>query len=124
MQHPSLILQGIVKASEMDSFNLPYYQPSMEEVKMVARDEGSFDLVEEQVFDLNWDVANGGNVAGIIRAVSESMLASRFGETILDELFSRFAAIVAELSPQGEVEIRYFHNIFPEERMSSILRRK
>ncbi|OAY73103.1 Caffeine synthase 1, partial [Ananas comosus] len=97
-----MVLEGIVKASEMDSFNLPYYQPSMEEVKMVTRDEGSFDLMEEQVFDLNWDVANGGNVAGIIRAVSESMLASHFGETIIDELFSRFAAIIAELLLKGK----------------------
>uniref|UniRef100_A0A6V7QW54 Uncharacterized protein n=1 Tax=Ananas comosus var. bracteatus TaxID=296719 RepID=A0A6V7QW54_ANACO len=104
--------QGIVKASEMDSFNLPYYQPSMEEVKMVTRDEGSFDLVEEQVFDLNWDVANGGNVAGIIRAVSESMLASHFGETIIDELFSRFAAIIAELLLKGKSKYVIFVTSF------------
>jgi len=107
-----MVLEGIVKASEMDSFNLPYYQPSMEEVKMVTRDEGSFDLMEEQVFDLNWDVANGGNVAGIIRAVSESMLASHFGETIIDELFSRFAAIVAELLLKGKSKYVIFITSF------------
>ncbi|XP_020082404.1 anthranilate O-methyltransferase 3-like [Ananas comosus] len=104
-----MALEGIIKASDVDSFNLPYYQPCMEEVKMVTRDEGSFDVVHEHVFDLNWEAlsnldekslvdnfASAEFLAKIIRSVAESLLAPHFGKAIIDELFSRFTAIVAE----------------------------
>ncbi|XP_020083184.1 anthranilate O-methyltransferase 3-like [Ananas comosus] len=100
-----MVLEGILKASEVDSFNLPYYQPCMEEVKMVTRDEGSFDVAHESVFDLNWEVlgnlddksltdnnASGEYIAKIMRSVLEPLFASHFGEAIIDELFSRLTA--------------------------------
>lgn len=76
---------------------------------MAARDEGSFDVVHEHVYDMNWEslssldersladnVACAQFLAKIIRSVAESLLAPHFGRAIIDELFSRFTAIIAE----------------------------
>ncbi|CAL9774392.1 unnamed protein product [Musa acuminata subsp. burmannicoides] len=105
----TMVSQGIVSEDKLDTFNLPIYTPSMQEVKAVIHDEGLFDLEQAQIFECNWDpfddtddddivfdnVLNGKNVAKCVRAVSESLIAHHFGDAILDELFSRYADKVA-----------------------------
>jgi anthranilate O-methyltransferase len=63
-----------------------------------------------QLFESNWDpyddelkgdvlhdsVQSGINVSKCLRAVMESLVASHFGDTILDKLFSEYASRVAE----------------------------
>ncbi|CAH8354177.1 unnamed protein product [Eruca vesicaria subsp. sativa] len=49
-----LVFEGIVSASKVDSFNMPFYDPSKEEVKEVIEKEGSFEINDLEIhgFDL------------------------------------------------------------------------
>ncbi|KAH9685253.1 s-adenosyl-l-methionine-dependent methyltransferases superfamily protein [Citrus sinensis] len=81
-----------------------------EEVKSIVREQGSFNLDTFESFEVNWDPSDdvnnksfvfnkdrcGQNVANSIRAVTEPMLASHFGNAVIDPLFARFATLVAE----------------------------
>ncbi|KAJ3696664.1 hypothetical protein LUZ61_000369 [Rhynchospora tenuis] len=105
----SMVLEGLVEEEKLDSFNLPFYAPSMEEAKAVIKEQGLFNIINFHMFELNWDpnddsdddfvfdnIQSGANSALCIRSVLEPMIASHFGSTIVDELFSRFAMNVAE----------------------------
>ncbi|KAJ4757971.1 S-adenosyl-L-methionine-dependent methyltransferases superfamily protein [Rhynchospora pubera] len=105
----SMVLEGIVEEKKLDSFNLPFYAPSMEEAKEVINAQGLFDIIHMQMFESNWDpyddsdddfvidhVQSGANFAMCIRSVLEPIIGSHFGSSIVDELFSRFAMNVAK----------------------------
>ncbi|KAJ1699857.1 hypothetical protein LUZ63_008369 [Rhynchospora breviuscula] len=104
----SMVLEGLVKEETFDSFNPPFYAPSMEETKAVVDEQGLFEIRDIQMFESNWDpyddsdehivsdnIKTGVNYARCIRSVLEPMIASHFGAAIVDELFSRFAMNVA-----------------------------
>lgn len=94
----------------MDSFNLPFYTPYSEEVREIVEKQRSFNLEKIEVFEVNWDpnddVSNkkfvfnkdksGQSVASCIRAVTEPILASHFGQGVIDTLFRSYAKHVAE----------------------------
>ncbi|EEC80306.1 hypothetical protein OsI_22344 [Oryza sativa Indica Group] len=103
----SLVTEGIVEKGKLESFNIPIYGPSIDEVKTVITRNKLFCIDHIELFESNWDPYDdlehdgmhisphrGMNVAKCIRAVSEPLLASHFGEYILDKLFQRFAQIV------------------------------
>ncbi|OMP06220.1 SAM dependent carboxyl methyltransferase [Corchorus olitorius] len=108
-----LVAQGIIEESAVDSFNIPHYNPCGEEIREIVEMEGSFDVDKEDAFGICWDpdlgndVGNnkdiifdkyksGQKVANCVRAFAESLLASHFGETIIDNLFTRYAHHMAE----------------------------
>ena len=100
----------------MDSFNLPIYTPCKEEVAEIVEREGSFDINELQIFEVDSDplsrdekqqgktdlmgfniyIEMGTNVANTVRAVLEPLLCSHFGDAIIDKLFIRLAAHLAD----------------------------
>ncbi|KAF8406463.1 hypothetical protein HHK36_008550 [Tetracentron sinense] len=102
--------QGFVDEAKIDSFNLPCYTPSAGEVRAIVEAEGSFNIDQLEIFAVNWDAnddddnkdfvfekcSSGQNVAKCIRAVTESLLATHFGEAVIDGLFSRYAEHVGE----------------------------
>ncbi|XP_047306546.1 probable jasmonic acid carboxyl methyltransferase 1 [Impatiens glandulifera] len=104
-----MVSQGLVKKEDVDSFNLPFYTPYYDEVKEIVMKENSFDLDKIEVYMCNWDPnddeddynnifdkkKSGENIAKRIRAVSESMLVTHFGELPLDMVFKIFAERVA-----------------------------
>jgi anthranilate O-methyltransferase len=105
----SLNFKGLVEEDKLDSFNLPFYAPSMEEAKAVINAQGLFDVIQIEMFESNWDpyddtnhdfvsdnIQSGANIANCIRAVMEPTIVSNFGAGIVDELFSRFAINVAK----------------------------
>lgn len=105
-----ILMQGKVEEAKLDCFNLPYYTPTAEEVGAVIRTEGSFNIKRFATFEVDWDSkmdenegifrlekpARGKYVAMSIRVVAESVLASHFGEEIMDELFERFSKKIEE----------------------------
>ena len=103
-----IIFQGLIEAEKLDTFNLPYYAPTIEEVKKVIEIEGSFTLLKLEVLKMDWDSyikkANSGldkqeratMIATDIRAVGEPILASQFGEENMDNLFQRFKDVVLD----------------------------
>ncbi|XP_077210762.1 putative jasmonic acid carboxyl methyltransferase 2 [Tasmannia lanceolata] len=105
-----MISQGAIEKAKLDSFNLPYYTPSVKELKAVIETEGSFTLQKLDIIEMNWDgndnddnktiifdkFTSGRTVANSIRAVAESMLATHFGEAVIDDLFLRYEKNVVE----------------------------
>ncbi|KAF3338436.1 anthranilate O-methyltransferase 3-like protein [Carex littledalei] len=105
----SMVQEGLVEEENLDTFNLPFYTPSAEEVEAIITLQGLFDIIRFQPFESNLDpfhdldddvvhdnVQRGANCSKVIRSVIESMIASHFGSTIVDDLFSRFATHVAK----------------------------
>ncbi|CAN6289197.1 unnamed protein product [Urochloa humidicola] len=105
----SLVQKGLVEKEKMNSFNLPFYAPSMEEVK-ASIEEDLFNIEHIRLFESNWDplddsnsdvvldcASSGRNIANkSIRAVMEPLIIDHFGEAVLDELFMVFASMVAK----------------------------
>jgi anthranilate O-methyltransferase len=103
-------VQGRVEKEKLDSFNLPFYAPSIDEVKEVIRRSELFDTNHVELFESNWDphddvdggdlvldgVRSGVNVAKCIRAVIEPLVMNHFCERIVHDLFEMFAQNVAE----------------------------
>ncbi|KAG6480239.1 hypothetical protein ZIOFF_063719 [Zingiber officinale] len=102
----SMVLEGIVPEEKVDTFNLPTYGASFEEVKSMIQNEGLFDLDRAEIFESSWDpfddskddfytisnyTRSGKNVANYIRAVVEPLIVHQFGVAILDDLFERYA---------------------------------
>ncbi|XP_077247551.1 putative jasmonic acid carboxyl methyltransferase 2 [Tasmannia lanceolata] len=111
-----MVSQGLVEEEKVDSFKLPVYMPSTEELKAVIQTEGSFVVNLLEILEVTADVEgivdeNGlvmaQMVAKSLRAVIESMLASHFGEGIVEELFQRLADIIAKYNPKVPVKLIY-----------------
>uniref|UniRef100_A0A0A9H7U4 Benzoate carboxyl methyltransferase n=1 Tax=Arundo donax TaxID=35708 RepID=A0A0A9H7U4_ARUDO len=106
----SLVQQGRVEKEKLDSFNLPFYAPSVDEAREVIKQSELFDINHIQLFESNWDphddmddgdvvldsIQSGVNVAQCIRAVVEPLITHHFGEEILGDLFDMFARNVAK----------------------------
>ncbi|CAM0906988.1 unnamed protein product [Alopecurus aequalis] len=105
----SLVEKGLVEKEKLDSFNLPMYTPSVGEVKAVVTHSKVFDIGHIKTFESNWDhhddsegdevknsIRGGMNVSKSLRAVFGPLLASHFGESLMDELFDKYACVVTQ----------------------------
>ncbi|KAF8011426.1 hypothetical protein BT93_J1901 [Corymbia citriodora subsp. variegata] len=107
-----LVSQGLIEEEKLDSYNTPYYEPYVEDVRAEIEREGSFTLDRLEIIVAPWDGVNGGHkydrrktaemMAKAIRAVNESMIKSHFGSQILDSLFERFIDIMARDTKEVE----------------------
>ncbi|KAL7611028.1 hypothetical protein Lser_V15G14451 [Lactuca serriola] len=105
--------EKLVQESDINTFNAPVYFPCEDEVRNVIHDEGSFSLDTLNAFQLNWDpydtdytsmkafneqcYIHGKNTAMFMRAVTESLLVSHFGDLMnTDVLFKNMEKQVAE----------------------------
>ncbi|KAB2010027.1 hypothetical protein ES319_D10G207800v1 [Gossypium barbadense] len=110
-----LVVEGVVKEADVDSFNVPHYTPCKGEIAEIVEREGSFDIKRLQVFDANLSAVlsreeqlhnqdldfnvyleMGKKTANGVRAISEPLLSSHFGDAVIDKLFKRFATHVAD----------------------------
>nr|ANV28063.1 benzoic acid carboxymethyl transferase [Antirrhinum linkianum] len=109
-----MVDEGLVKMDDLYSFNIPIYSPCTREVEAAILSEGSFTLDRLEVFRVCWDASDytvdddqqdpsifdkqrsGKFVADCVRAITEPMLASHFGSTIMDLLFGRYAKKMVE----------------------------
>ncbi|KAL7601599.1 hypothetical protein Lser_V15G22696 [Lactuca serriola] len=106
-----MLKEGLIQESELNSFNVPYYSPCEDEVRNAVHNEGSFFLDNLSVFQINWDPhdtdytnmkdfeepshIHGKTTAKIMRAVTEPLLTSHFGSSIIDVLFEKYEKRVA-----------------------------
>ncbi|XP_037469151.1 anthranilate O-methyltransferase 2-like isoform X3 [Triticum dicoccoides] len=101
--------KGRVEKEKLDSFNLPYYAPSVKEMKALINESKLFDIEHVRLFESNWDpqddsesdvvldcASSGANVAKCIRAVLEPLIADHFGDDIIEELFVVYSFVVAK----------------------------
>ncbi|KAL8265266.1 hypothetical protein R6Q59_023396 [Mikania micrantha] len=107
-----MLKEGLVRESDINSFNIPIYQPCMDEVTNIIQNEESFSLDSSTVFQVNWDPQDtdytntkdmielshnhGRNAAKVVKAVLEPLLTSHFGNSIIDTLFKKYEKHLAE----------------------------
>ncbi|XP_061346476.1 S-adenosyl-L-methionine:benzoic acid/salicylic acid carboxyl methyltransferase 3-like [Gastrolobium bilobum] len=103
-----MVSEGIIKEEQVDSFNIPQYTPSPSELKLEVLKEGSFTINHLEISKVNWNafdsdsslsksLSDGGyNVTKCMRAVAEPLLASHFGEAIIEEVFDRYQEILTD----------------------------
>ncbi|XP_026444826.1 inactive anthranilate O-methyltransferase 1-like [Papaver somniferum] len=110
-------MEGVVEEEKSDTWNFPLYFPSLEEVKAIIQNKGSFWVNQLETFHVNWDgsdFSEGGSmtdtlrsshlIANNIRAVSESLLTSHFGDEMINELFDRFREKIEEYAAKEKTE--------------------
>ncbi|TXG58458.1 hypothetical protein EZV62_016287 [Acer yangbiense] len=97
MELEAMVSEGIVEEWKLDAFNVPVYGPSFEEIQHVIEREGSYNINLLEKFDLSWDAGsvdiNGDSsldtrvkqVLKIVRSATEPILASHFGNSIMDD---------------------------------------
>lgn len=109
----------MVEEAKLDLFDLPIYHPTIEEVRQVIEAEESFTIQTLKTFKIGWDAnlqedivdsvldskMKGEFIAKYQRAILEPLLSAEFGENIMDELFSRFAKLVAQLIELETLEL-------------------
>ncbi|KAK1563720.1 hypothetical protein Q3G72_031708 [Acer saccharum] len=113
MELEAMVSEGIVEEWKLDTFNVPVYGPSFEEIQHVIEREGSYNINLLEKFELSWDAGsvdiNGDNsldtrakqVLKIVRSATEPILASQFGNSIMDDLFKRFSIRAKDSMEKG-----------------------
>ncbi|XP_050236083.1 7-methylxanthosine synthase 1-like [Mercurialis annua] len=110
-----MVDEGIIKESILDSCDIPMYAPSKEEIVSLIEREDSFMIAELDEFELSWDVnieddnqelvfnkwERGKYVATYLRAVTESILATHFENSIIDDLFDRLSLKIVDYLNKG-----------------------
>ncbi|KAI6692292.1 hypothetical protein NL676_020002 [Syzygium grande] len=103
-----MVSEGLIEEEKLDSFNIPKYTPSPKEVQREVQKQGSFSMDCLEVSEVNWSVFDtdfdpnvvskdgGYSMARCMRAVAEPLLVDHFGEEIMDEVFKRYRAQLAD----------------------------
>ncbi|KAI4297084.1 hypothetical protein L6164_036992 [Bauhinia variegata] len=109
-----MVVENKIEEAKLDSFDVPYYAPTVNEVKEILEAEGSFIVHRLEICKTGWepdiDEINDFNdnivfdknmkaksIVKHMRAVSEALIKSHFGDDILDELFQRFTNKVTQI---------------------------
>ncbi|KAH9317729.1 hypothetical protein KI387_019498, partial [Taxus chinensis] len=86
-----MFVMGLIEEEKFDSFNIPYYGPSPEELKSEVQKEGSFTIVGFEVIigvgnidniDDNGKEPNAKFLSKQIRTVLESIISNHFEECV------------------------------------------
>ncbi|KAA8542773.1 hypothetical protein F0562_023925 [Nyssa sinensis] len=88
--------EGLLSKDKLDSFNLPIYSPSSEELEKLIEKTECFDIARVEEMHRN-------NIPLLtmqeFRAGLEGIIKSHFGSEILDELFDRYSKKIAGRPP-------------------------
>ncbi|XVF83908.1 hypothetical protein PTKIN_Ptkin16aG0531900 [Pterospermum kingtungense] len=103
-----LVSQGLISGEKLDSFNVPYYISSQKEVEELVDKEGSFtiEFMNTIVVELEGTWARPEYRATNLRAFTEPMISSQFGEEVMDKLYDKVRDILVEDSKQGDLLTR------------------
>ncbi|GAA0147631.1 methyltransferase [Lithospermum erythrorhizon] len=100
-----MVSEGHIQEQELHSFNIPYYNPTPNEISTLIQEEGSFIIDHLEPLELDWtdynvyetplDKNDGFFVMKSMRSAIEPMLLHHFDEGILDDMFSRYQNKIA-----------------------------
>jgi jasmonate O-methyltransferase len=83
----------VVDKAKFDSFYLPVYSPSSEELRKIIQEESSFSIMEMRVHDpradMNRTIGTPRRFVNVLRSLFEPILVQHFGD-VMDE-FARTA---------------------------------
>lgn len=80
--------KGVIAEDRVDSFNLPIYNASLQEVEAIVKGNGCFSI--ERMEHLPQETPQPKVFRSTVRAGMENMIREHFGEDILDEFFDTF----------------------------------
>nr|UMB49579.1 salicylic acid methyltransferase [Beta vulgaris] len=102
-----MVLEGYIDEEKLNTFNIPQYTPSAEEIGFIVEKEGSFTLNEADISEVSWEskeheyckinsykAFDPYDFVKCMRSVAEPLLISHFSEAIIEELFKRYREIV------------------------------
>ena len=97
--------QGLINEEKLDSFNVPYYIASQEELQELVDKEGSFttEFIDTIVVELGGMWSRPEYRTRNIRAYTEPIISHHFGEEVMDKLYDKVKDILAEDSKQGNL---------------------
>ncbi|KAF8398922.1 hypothetical protein HHK36_014787 [Tetracentron sinense] len=88
---------GLVSEAKVDSFNLPTYLTSPQELEGLVERNGCFSIMKLCLVDSSMK-HNAQSLTMHVRAGVEGMVGEHFGTEIIDELFNRYCAKLEEYS--------------------------
>lgn len=101
-------MQGLAEQEKVDAYDVPFYAPSLREIKEVVSKEGSFSLNCVRTYEATHGGSDakrdGKMLAMTARAVHESMMSHHFGPGIVEPLFHKYGELVAQFMETGEVK--------------------
>ncbi|KAK1279245.1 Salicylate O-methyltransferase [Acorus gramineus] len=104
--------EGLIEAEKIDSFNFPFYTPSLDELVELIKREGTFTINRLEFLQMgsrDYDIDHGRkghDWVKVTRAALEPMLESHFGRDIMDDFFIRIEESFNEsISPRRNAEV-------------------
>ncbi|KOM37054.1 hypothetical protein LR48_Vigan03g043500 [Vigna angularis] len=93
-----MFLEGMIEEEKLESFNIPVYEPTVEELRNVILEEGSFLIQRLEILILPWDdgMSEGTDdikaalMAKHVRAIMEPLMSTKFGAEVITEVFVRY----------------------------------
>ncbi|KAL5794328.1 hypothetical protein ACOSP7_002922 [Xanthoceras sorbifolium] len=113
MELQEMVSEGIIEEWKLGTFNIPMYAPCVEEIRHVIEREGSYNINCLEKFELGWEAGsvdiNGDHSLDarvrqsmkLFRSVTEPILASHFGNFIMDDLFRRLSIRAKDSMEKG-----------------------
>ncbi|XP_030444512.2 probable caffeine synthase 4 [Syzygium oleosum] len=90
-----LVSEGFVEEEKLDTLNVPYYTASLEEIRGIVNEEGSFQIEHMEIIEI--DVggtsldkdphSKGRKLAKRARSFTGSIISHHLGEEIMDKLY-------------------------------------
>ncbi|KAK7374339.1 hypothetical protein VNO80_07769 [Phaseolus coccineus] len=108
-----MLLEGLIEEEKLDSFNIPTYEPTIEELRHVIGEEGSFFIQELETVIVPWDEGTNEDddenvraqfIATYTRAVVEPLLSANFGAKVMNKFFIRFQKKIVQLMQVEKLE--------------------
>ncbi|KAI9181497.1 hypothetical protein LWI28_015554 [Acer negundo] len=106
-----MVSEGLIEESKLEPFNMPVYKPRDEEIWLVIKREGSFDIHQLQItFKEDWVLSlesedkaldlekygKGKQVALRVISAIEPLLVTHFGHAVMDDMFQRYSVKLIE----------------------------
>ncbi|CAK9329352.1 unnamed protein product [Citrullus colocynthis] len=105
----TMVAEGLLEEEKVDSFNIPNYMASLDEIEVEVWKEGSFSINYFEVSRIDWnffdDAETKHDFAKCIRFVIETLLIPHFGESIIEELFRRYKNIIIQKRSKEKLEL-------------------
>lgn len=100
-----MVVEGFIDEDKLNTFNTPFYAPSEAELGFLVEKEGSFNLNQVHISEVSWKPnqqhknshpfeSDHDAFTKCIRAVTEYLVTSHFGESIVEEVYHRYKEFV------------------------------
>ncbi|RDY07384.1 Salicylate carboxymethyltransferase, partial [Mucuna pruriens] len=117
-----MFLEDLVEEEKLDTFNIPLYEPTVEEIRHVIQEEGSFFVQRLEISIMPWDEGINesgddsfldGNIRAELmakhaRAIMEPLLSAKFGAQVINEVFTRYQKKIVQLREVEKLESATF----------------